>query len=199
MARRLDLASALVHEPEVVFLDEPTTGLDPVSRIKVWEEISRLNRELGTTVFLTTQYLEEADELAHRVGIIDQGRLVAEGTPDELKRRIGADTISIEVAGDIDRAVVAVAGVAGVTSVEKGRGEVIATTADGSQVIGGVAVALHQTDGVTLRSLSCGDRRSTTCSSLTGGHLHVDERVRERNNNRSRNRSPESRASSTTC
>ncbi len=176
MARRLDLASALVHEPEVVFLDEPTTGLDPVSRVKVWEEISRLNRELGTTIFLTTQYLEEADELAHRVGIIDQGRLVAEGTPDELKRRIGAETISIQVSGDIDRAIVAVAGVAGVTGVEKGRGEVVATTADGARVIGGVAVALHETDGVTLRSLSL--RRPTLDDvflELTGGHLRADE------------------------
>jgi ABC-2 type transport system ATP-binding protein len=176
MARRLDLASALVHQPEVVFLDEPTTGLDPVSRVRVWEEIGRLNRELGTTIFLTTQYLEEADELAHRVGIIDQGRLVAEGTPDELKRRVGADTITIEVSGDVDLAVLAVAGVAGVTGVESGRGEVIATTADGASVIGGVAVALHETEGVTLRSLSL--RRPTLDDvflELTGAHLHADD------------------------
>jgi ABC-2 type transport system ATP-binding protein len=176
MARRLDLASALVHEPEVVFLDEPTTGLDPVSRVRVWEEISRLNRDLGTTIFLTTQYLEEADELAHRVGIIDHGRLVAEGTPDELKRRIGADMISIQVSGDIDRATVAVARVDGVTGVEVVLGDVIATTADGAGVIGGVAVALHQTEGVTLRSLSL--RRPTLDDvflELTGGHLRAGE------------------------
>ncbi len=80
MQRRLDLAAALVHEPTVLFLDEPTTGLDPVSRKTIWEEVEKLNRE-GTTVFLTTQYLEEADQLANRVGIIDSGRLVAEGTP----------------------------------------------------------------------------------------------------------------------
>ena len=80
MRRRLDLASALVHEPRVLFLDEPTTGLDPVSRKAIWEEVAKLNGE-GTTVFLTTQYLEEADQLADRVGIIDDGRIVAEGTP----------------------------------------------------------------------------------------------------------------------
>ena len=81
MQRRLDLAAALVHNPEILFLDEPTTGLDPVSRASVWDEVRRLNRELGMTIFLTTQYLEEADELADRVGIIDRGRIVAEGTP----------------------------------------------------------------------------------------------------------------------
>src|SRR3954454_4411762 len=85
MKRRLDLAAALVHNPDVLFLDEPTTGLDPVSRARVWDEVRRLNEELGMTIFLTTQYLEEADELADRVGIIDRGTLVAEGSPDELK------------------------------------------------------------------------------------------------------------------
>ena len=80
MRRRLDLATALVHDPSVLFLDEPTTGLDPVSRIAIWDEVRRLNDE-GTTVFLTTQYLEEADQLADRVGIIDDGKMAAEGTP----------------------------------------------------------------------------------------------------------------------
>jgi len=89
MRRRLDLALALVHAPVVLFLDEPTTGLDPTSRIALWEEVRRLNREAGTTVFLTTQYLEEADQLAERVGIIDGGRIVAEGTPASLKAEVG--------------------------------------------------------------------------------------------------------------
>ena len=93
MKRRLDLAAALIHNPDILFLDEPTTGLDPVSRAVVWEEVRRLNRELGMTVFLTTQYLEEADALAGRVGIIDHGRIVAEGTPADLKRAIGSDMI----------------------------------------------------------------------------------------------------------
>ena len=99
MKRRLDLAAALIHEPSVLFLDEPTTGLDPLSRQMVWEEVRRLNDQ-GVTIFLTTQYLEEADELANRVGIIAEGRLVAEGPPDELKRSIGSDVVLVKLAGD---------------------------------------------------------------------------------------------------
>ena len=94
MKRRLDLASALVHSPEVLFLDEPTTGLDPVSRLTVWDEVRRIN-EQGTTVFLTTQYLEEADQLCNRLAIIDNGVIVKDGTPTDLKRdlreRLGLD------------------------------------------------------------------------------------------------------------
>jgi len=97
MRRRLDLASALVHEPRVLFLDEPTTGLDPVSRKSIWEEVEKLNNE-GTTVFLTTQYLEEADNLADRVGIIDNGRIVVEGTPGSLKAEIGRPHLEVKVA-----------------------------------------------------------------------------------------------------
>ncbi len=89
MKRRLDLASALVNEPEVLFLDEPTTGLDPASRLTVWEEVRRINAR-GTTVFLTTQYLEEADQLCHRLAIIDGGLIVREGTPQELKADLRA-------------------------------------------------------------------------------------------------------------
>ncbi|MDX6602610.1 MAG: type transport system ATP-binding protein [Solirubrobacterales bacterium] len=97
MQRRLDLAAALVHEPRVLFLDEPTTGLDPVSRKTIWEEVRALNDE-GTTVFLTTQYLEEADQLADNVAIIDSGKLVAEGTPDSLKTEIGNPHIQLQLA-----------------------------------------------------------------------------------------------------
>jgi ABC-2 type transport system ATP-binding protein len=93
MKRRLDLAMALVHSPSILFLDEPTTGLDPQSRSALWDEVERLASDEGVTVFLTTQYLEEADVLADRVGIIDHGRIVAEGTPDELKQDIGGDTV----------------------------------------------------------------------------------------------------------
>lgn len=87
MKRRLDLASALVHQPEVLFLDEPTTGLDPASRLTVWEEMRRINAQ-GTTIFLTTQYLEEADQLCDRLAIIDGGVIVREGTPAELKAEL---------------------------------------------------------------------------------------------------------------
>src|SRR6187431_3026017 len=93
MKRRLDLALALVHRPRILFLDEPTTGLDPQSRTGLWAEVARLAREDGVTVFLTTQYLEEADVLADRVGIIHRGRIVAEGTPAALKAEIGRPTV----------------------------------------------------------------------------------------------------------
>jgi ABC-2 type transport system ATP-binding protein len=95
MKRRLDLALALVHRPRILFLDEPTTGLDPQSRNALWGEVGRLAKEDGVTVFLTTQYLEEADVLADRVGIIDHGHIVAEGTPSELKAEIGRPTVEI--------------------------------------------------------------------------------------------------------
>ncbi len=95
MKRRLDLALALVHRPRILFLDEPTTGLDPQSRAALWQEVGRLAKEEGVTVFLTTQYLEEADVLADRVGIIDRGRIVAEGTPAELKAEIGHPTVEV--------------------------------------------------------------------------------------------------------
>jgi ABC-2 type transport system ATP-binding protein len=99
MRRRLDLAMALIHEPRVLFLDEPTTGLDPASRAAIWNEVRALNDE-GTTVFLTTQYLEEADQLADRVGIIDRGGMVAEGTPEELKADVGHPSLEVTVSGD---------------------------------------------------------------------------------------------------
>lgn len=97
MRRRLDLALSLIHEPQVLFLDEPTTGLDPMSRLALWEEVRFLNRELGATVLLTTQYLEEADQLADRVAIIDHGRIVREGAPRALKEQVGAPTLLLSV------------------------------------------------------------------------------------------------------
>jgi ABC-2 type transport system ATP-binding protein len=95
MRRRLDLAMALVHQPKVLFLDEPTTGLDPASRRDVWNEVRRLNRELGITIFLTTQYLEEADELADTVAIIDAGQIAIEGSPAKLKASLGGESINL--------------------------------------------------------------------------------------------------------
>ncbi|MDX6668607.1 MAG: type transport system ATP-binding protein [Solirubrobacteraceae bacterium] len=98
MKRRLDLASALVHSPAVLFLDEPTTGLDPASRLTVWEEVRRINGA-GATVFLTTQYMEEADQLCDRVAIIDAGAIVADGTPERLKAEIGSDVVTVALDG----------------------------------------------------------------------------------------------------
>jgi ABC-2 type transport system ATP-binding protein len=102
MKRRLDLALALVHQPRLLFLDEPTTGLDPQSRNALWQEVGRLAKEDGVTVFLTTQYLEEADILADRVGIIDHGHIVAEGTPEALKAEIGRPTVEV-VPADLEQ------------------------------------------------------------------------------------------------
>ena len=112
MKRRLDLALALLHNPRVLFLDEPTTGLDPQSRTALWDEVARLAREDGVTVFLTTQYLEEADALANRVGIIDHGTIVIEGTPAELKASVGRSSVEIEPhdaarLGDLERTLTA--------------------------------------------------------------------------------------------
>ncbi|WP_231572577.1 ATP-binding cassette domain-containing protein [Halobacillus sp. BBL2006] len=102
MRRRLDLALTLVNEPKILFLDEPTTGLDPSNRMAIWKELRRLNEENHTTIFLTTQYLEEADSLAHRISIIDNGEIVATGTPKELKAQIGNDLVTISFYSEED-------------------------------------------------------------------------------------------------
>jgi ABC-2 type transport system ATP-binding protein len=107
MKRRLDLALSLIHDPSILFLDEPTTGLDPQSRTALWDEVGRLAREEGVTVFLTTQYLEEADVLADRVGIIDHGHIVAEGTPELLKAQIGCSTVEALPANTEEKGAVA--------------------------------------------------------------------------------------------
>ena len=174
MRRRLDLAAALVHGPQVLFLDEPTTGLDPVSRARMWEEVRRLNREQDMTIFLTTQYLEEADELADRVGIIDWGRLVAEGTPEQLKRSVGNDVIIAQVDGHAEAFRAAVRTVPGVRGVEVRGAELWVSTADGAAVIGPVAVALSQVAPVrnlTLRTTTLDD----VFLELTGNHIRLAE------------------------
>jgi ABC-2 type transport system ATP-binding protein len=170
MKRRVDLAAALIHNPEVLFLDEPTTGLDPSSRAKVWEEVQRLNTELGMTIFLTTQYLEEADALADRVGIIDHGKIIAEGTPAELKRSIGADVIAVRVA-DVARAEPVIAAVPGIDAVESRGDEILAATSDGPGHVSPLIVALADADipvrSLTLREPTLDDVFLT----LTGQHL----------------------------
>ncbi|UOQ46499.1 hypothetical protein MUN89_15150 [Halobacillus salinarum] len=104
MRRRLDLALTLVNEPNILFLDEPTTGLDHSNRMAIWQELRRLNKEKGTTIFLTTQYLEEADTLANQISIINRGEIVASGTPKELKAQIGNDLISMAFHSEKDPA-----------------------------------------------------------------------------------------------
>jgi ABC-2 type transport system ATP-binding protein len=162
MKRRLDLAAALVHEPEVLFLDEPTTGLDPSSRAAVWEEVRRLNEQRGMTIFLTTQYLEEADALADRVGIIARGRIVAEGTPADLKRSVGSDLIIAKgQPGDGDRIKQILSMVEGLGSVESAGDEVVVSVTNGAKAISPVAVALAEAgiavEGLTLRTPTLDD------------------------------------------
>ena len=173
MKRRVDLAAALIHNPEVLFLDEPTTGLDPASRAKVWEEVQRLNHDLGMTIFLTTQYLEEADALTDRVGIIDHGLIIAEGTPAELKRSIGADVVTVRVS-NAAAAASTIAALPGVDSVEVRGDEILAATADGPGNVSPIAVALAGADirvrSLTLREPTLDDVFLT----LTGQHLDVE-------------------------
>jgi ABC-2 type transport system ATP-binding protein len=175
MKRRLDLAMSLIHRPQVLFLDEPTTGLDPASRSSVWAEVRRLNRDNGMTIFLTTQYLEEADELADRVGIISNGLLEAEGAPAELKRQIGTDLIQAEVDGDIDVAADAVRAIDGIDEVQTHNNELALVTTDGAGLIAQVAVALNGC-GVPVRSLTL---RTPTLDDVylhvTGTHFAGDE------------------------
>ena len=175
MKRRLDLAAALVHNPDVLFLDEPTTGLDPVSRVSVWAEVRRLNRELGMTIFLTTQYLEEADELADRVGIIDQGRIVAEGTPVDLKRSIGTDVIIARVDGEATAVRHLLEGIVGILSVEAHGQELVISTENGSAAISPVAVALAAGEvrvrDLTLRTPTLDD----VFLEMTGSHIERNQ------------------------
>lgn len=173
MKRRLDLAAALVHNPRVLFLDEPTSGLDPASRAKIWDEVRRLNAELGMTILLTTQYLEEADQLADRVGIISAGRIVAEGTPEELKRSMGDDLVVVEVNGPPDEAVASLAGLPGSTSVTVAGAEVLVRVDNGAGSVSPIAVALAEA-GITVKALTL---RTPTLDDvfleLTGNRIQI--------------------------
>ena len=173
MRRRLDLALALVHRPEVLFLDEPTTGLDPTSRGALWREVRSLNDE-GTTVFLTTQYLEEAEQLADRVGIIAAGRLVAEGTPEVLKARIGEPMLHVELAEaeSAGRARDALAGLGHVEPADPAAPtRVVLRTAAGKGAIAPVIRALDEHDvfveSVEVETPTLDD----VFAAVTGSHL----------------------------
>ncbi len=171
MQRRLDLAAALIHRPQVLFLDEPTTGLDPLSRASVWAEIRRLNAELGMTIFLTTQYLDEADALADRVGIIDHGRLVAEGSPEELKRSVGQDLIVADVDGHDGTVLAKLRALNGVDAASYDEGRIVVSTKDGPAELSPVALALGATSlrvkSLTLRTPTLDD----VFMELTGSHI----------------------------
>jgi ABC-2 type transport system ATP-binding protein len=182
MKRRLDLASALVHRPEVLFLDEPTEGLDPQSRTALWEELERVNRA-GTTMFLTTHYMEEADRLCGRLGIIDHGRIVASGSPEQLKRSVGSDTVTLRLESDgtdtLGRAQAAVerlvADFTPVLGVERTPTGISLSVADAEAAIPGL---LHRLDGaeVVIGGLSM-DKPSLDDSFLhfTGRRIRAEE------------------------
>ena len=161
MKRRLDLAASLIHNPEILFLDEPTTGLDPISRTRVWDEVRRINEDMNVTIFLTTQYLEEADALADRVGIINNGKLMAEGTPSELKRSLGKDVIIARVDGQAELAREAVSGLEVADAVDVTGGEVIIQVTNGAAAISRVALALNyvgvEVSEITLRTPTLDD------------------------------------------
>ncbi len=175
MERRLDLAASLIHNPDLLFLDEPTTGLDPTSRAQVWKEVRTLNKTYGTTIFLTTQYLEEADELADRVGIINDGRIVAEGTPDELKRRVGSDVIQVRLDDNSDRraAYEAVQALDMVDHVDEGPRGLLISVSNGAASVSPIAVALDSAGAsvseLTLRTPTLDD----VFLELTGNRIEV--------------------------
>ena len=158
MKKRLDLASTLVHKPRVLFLDEPTTGLDPQSRIAIWEYLETLNRDEGVTIFLTTQQMEEADRLCRRLSIIDHGQIVVSGSPVELKHQLGGDTITMSLAngnsdGVKDRSKRIVSGIQGVTKVLDIETGLAAYAKNASALVPDI-VRLFDENGIRLTSIN---------------------------------------------
>jgi ABC-2 type transport system ATP-binding protein len=155
MKRRLDLACALIHSPSIVFLDEPTTGLDPITRESVWRYVQELNRREGVTFFLTTQYLEEADRLADDIAIMDRGKVVAKGSPDELKASIGADAISLSFtdgASALARAEGVLRGFEGVEDIRMVDEQAVVYVRNGSQAVAALVRSLDDA-GLPIASL----------------------------------------------
>jgi ABC-2 type transport system ATP-binding protein len=156
MQRRLDIAMGLVHQPKVLFLDEPTTGLDPEVRAQMWTEISRLKQEEGLTILLTTHYLEEADQLASSLAIVDRGRVVAEGAPDELKAGLEGDAVHVELEGGVSangNVTNALSGVGGLREVAVEGSTLRARADDGARAVPAVLAALDS-HGVPVASVT---------------------------------------------
>jgi ABC-2 type transport system ATP-binding protein len=149
MRKRLDLASALVHRPQLLFLDEPTTGLDPQSRATIWDHLERLNEEEGITIFLTTQYMEEADRLCQQLSIIDHGKIIAGGSPTELKQAIGHDHITLSLKDPKDPLLRSetkriLQGVQGVADITDSDGGIIADAKNANEIIADIVTALDR-------------------------------------------------------
>ena len=153
--RRLDIGLGLVHDPQLLFLDEPTTGLDPQSRARVWDEVRRMH-DRGTTVFLTTHYLDEADALCDRIAIIDHGKIVAEGTPEELKRAVAGDVVTLTVAGDQQQALELIKAQAFVREARIDEGSVVLYVDRGEEAMPAI---LRLLDGAGLRLVTIGLHR----------------------------------------
>ena len=161
MKRRLDLALSLIHEPAVLFLDEPTTGLDPMSRVALWQEVRRLNSEFGTTVLLTTQYLEEADQLAGRIAIIDNGRIVRDGRPADLKAAVGSPTLRVDVGEErVEAARVVLAQFGTERPAREGRAAIDSTVAQGAWPMWSEPLTLQESRSNTWSSTR---QASTMC------------------------------------
>jgi ABC-2 type transport system ATP-binding protein len=178
MQRRLDLAAALVHRPKVVFLDEPTTGLDPISRDAIWRYVAELNRREGVTFFLTTQYLEEADRLADDVAIMDGGKIVAQGAPSNLKASISTDVITLRIDGGREalvRAENALRRFEGIDDVRVVDDSAVCYIREGSSAIAGLVLLLDEIGlrprEVTLASPTLDD----VFLRATGHHLEAEE------------------------
>jgi ABC-2 type transport system ATP-binding protein len=172
--RRLDIGLGLVHGPPLVLLDEPTTGLDPQSRSNLWEHIRALRDELGTTVFLTTHYLEEADELCDRVMIIDHGKIVAEGSPEELKRRVSGDMVTLRVSGELATAKSVLAGLPQIRQSSTDGDQLRLSVEHGEEALPGI---LHRLDDADIRLQSVQLARPTLDDvflTLTGRSLRDD-------------------------
>ena len=150
--RRLDIALGLIHAPMVIFLDEPTTGLDPQSRSNLWDHIRGLRADLGSTVFLTTHYLEEADALCDRVLVIDDGMIIAEGVPDELKRRISGDVVTLSVSTGPDRALAILGAYPGVREISAEDRSIRMTVEHGEEALPGMLRALDG-EGIAMESI----------------------------------------------
>jgi ABC-2 type transport system ATP-binding protein len=154
MRRRLDIALGLVHRPRVLFLDEPTTGLDPEARVAMWDEVRVLAAEGGLTILLTTHYLEEADELAQRVAIVSRGQIVVQGAPDELKRALHGDAVHVELAdGRVDEASTLIERAGATPETVLDGKTIVARAEDGGRALPGVLAALEQA-GIPVASVS---------------------------------------------
>ncbi len=177
MKRRLDLAAALVHQPKIVFLDEPTTGLDPIGREAIWRYVKQLNEGEGVTFFLTTQYLEEADRLADEVAIVDRGRIVAQGSPEELKASIGTDVVTVKLPGGNDhgiRAAEVLGRLDGASEVRAVGDSAVVYIKDGSAAIAGIVLRLSEASIPVLEVTLARPTLDDVFLRKTGYHIESD-------------------------